>query len=303
MPDTIAAVIPTRNRPVDLGKAVVSINAQRRLPETLIIVDQSEGNESADSIRALFDDQSPVKLIYVHDPEISGLVEAKKVASEIADSDIVCFLEDDVVLEDGYIGSIETGFQANGEMLGCSGVITNQPYQSGFYRVMHGIFFRGIFKDPRVQIFGQKHDVAGDELLIPCDVLSGGLSAWRRQVLLEIPFDVANGFFMFEDMEYSTRVVKAYGHRLYINPSARLEHHMAAANRDPHGYRQRRKLKEVVLFYKKRSDWPGARTGLFCALLWWLAEANFRSVRGFTPGPLIGYCRGIADGISTKLID
>ena len=48
MTDSIAAVIPTRNRPVDLGKAVKSIIAQQRLPEALIIIDQSEGRESAD---------------------------------------------------------------------------------------------------------------------------------------------------------------------------------------------------------------------------------------------------------------
>ncbi len=302
MPTTISAVIPTLNRPDSLGKAVASIIRQKRLPETLIIVDQSEGNESLDSIKPLFTDESPIKLNYVHNPDISGLVEAKKVASEVSDDDIVCFLEDDVVLEDGYLENIELGFLEKEGMLGCSGVITNQPYQSGLYRFLHGIFFRGIFKDPRLAIFYQQHDTVGSIELICCDVLSGGLSAWRRQVLLEVPFDVANGFFMFEDMEYSTRVVKQYGHRLYINRSARLEHHMAPANRDPHGQRQRRKLKEVILFYKKRRNWPGAKRGLFLGMVWWLAEAGFRSLRGFTLWPFIGYWRGIVDGVSQKLV-
>ena len=302
MPTTISAVIPTRNRPVDLGKAVTSIIAQKRLPETLIIVDQSEGNESVDSIKPLFADESPIKLKYVHDPGISGLVEAKKVASEISDDDIVCFLEDDVVLEDEYLKNIELGFLDKEDMLGCSGVITNQPYQSGFYRFMHGIFFRGIFKDPRLAIFGQQHNAVDSIELIRCDVLSGGLSSWRREVLQRIPFDFANGFFMFEDMEYSTRVVKVYGHMLYVNKNARLEHHMAAQNRDPHGYRQRRKLKEAILFYKKRRDWPGARIGLFFSMMWWFVEATFRSLKVLRPGPLIGYWRGIFDGISSKLV-
>ena len=302
MPSTISAVIPTRNRPIDLAKAVVSVFDQQRQPETLIIVDQSEGNESVDSVKQLLANHSSINLNYVHDSSISGLVEAKKVASEISQDDIVCFLEDDVVLEDTYLKNIELGFVQNEDMLGCSGVITNQPHQSGFYRFVHGIFFRGIFKDPRVQIFGKRQDTGDSTGLIRCDVLSGGLSAWRREVLQKIPFDVANGFFMFEDIEYSTRVVKEYGHKLYVNKNARLEHHMAARNRDPHGYRQRRKLKEAVLFYKKRKDWPGAGIGIFCTTLWWLAEASFQSIRGLTPGPLVGYWRGIFDGISTDLV-
>lgn len=302
MANTITAVIPTRNRPGDLVKAVESIIRQKRPPEELIVVDQSEGNESAELIKPRFAAESPIKLLYIHDPDISGLVEAKKVASEVTLQDIVCFLEDDVVLEDGYLQNIEAGFDINSDMLGCSGVITNQPYQSGFYRFMHGIFFRGIFEDPRVKLFGESHAGADGKALIRCDVLSGGLSAWRREVLLNTPFDVANGFFMFEDMEYSTRVVKTYGHRLYVNLNARLEHHMAARNRDPHGYRQRRKSKEAILFYKKRRQWPGAKSGIFFGLLWWLAEATFQSARGLTPGPWIGYWRGVVDGVSTKLV-
>lgn len=302
MTETIAAVIPTRNRPVDLKKAVVSITGQRRLPESLIIVDQSESCESADSIKSLFDDYSSIKLNYVHDSKISGLVEAKMVASQISGHDIVCFLEDDVILEKGYLESIESGFESKQDMLGCSGVITNQPNQSVLYRFMHGIFFRGIFDDPRVQIFGQQNDAVDGDGLILCDVLCGGLSAWRREVLQSIPFDVDNGFFMFEDMEYSTRVVKECGRKLYVNTNARLEHHMAAANRDPHGYRQRRKLKEAVLYFKKRNDWPGAKSGLFFGMLWWLAEAVFRSFKVLKPGPFIGYWRGVFDGLSTKLV-
>ena len=297
---SLAAVIPTRNRPQDLEKAVVSILHQQRLPEVLMIVDQSEGDESADLIKPLLE-SSAIELIYLHDPVISGLVEAKKVAAETAVQDLVCFLEDDVVLEPGYFASIEAGFHQKDDMLGCSGVITNQPYQSRFYRLMHGIFFRGIFRDPRVRLFGES-DSSLNSGLIRCDVLSGWLSAWRREVLLQVPFDVANGFFMFEDMEYSTRVVKHFGHHLYVNPGARLEHHMAVRNRDPHGYRQRRKSREAILFYKKRRTWPGARSGLAMGLLWWFAEAIYRSLGGRTAGPLVGYWRGIVDGIHSEIV-
>jgi len=72
----------------------------------------------------MFDAETPVRLNYIHDPTISGLVEAKKVAGEMSSEDIVCFLEDDVVLEDGYLKCIEAGFSNTPDMLGCSGVLS-----------------------------------------------------------------------------------------------------------------------------------------------------------------------------------
>ena len=55
--------------------------------------------------------------------------------------------------------------------------------------------------------------------LIPSDYISGGLSAYRREVFEAVPFDVENGFFALEDIDFSTRVARAYGSRLYINPT------------------------------------------------------------------------------------
>ena len=81
--------------------------------------------------------------------------------------------------------------------------------------------------------------------MIRCDVLSGGLSCWRRRLFEVVEFDTTNGFFMLEDIEFSTRVVRAMGHHLYINPQARLEHHCSPVNRDRHGTRQRRKMIEL----------------------------------------------------------
>ena len=108
--NNITAVIPTRNRPDDLAKAVTSILTQTRPPDELIIVDQSPGNESRIRVESLMSGSKRIQLVYIHDPRISGLVEAKSVAAKRAGGDIVCFLEDDVVLEPDYIEQIEQGF-------------------------------------------------------------------------------------------------------------------------------------------------------------------------------------------------
>jgi GT2 family glycosyltransferase len=296
---TMSVVIPTKNRPDDLLKAVDSILAQTRPPEELLIIDQSEGMASEHAVRSRFEATAPTRLVYVHDTAITGLVDAKRVGSKRAAGDIVCFLEDDVILERDYMAQIESGFLAEPAMCGCSGVIVNVPRSSPMYIAAQRVFFRGIFRDPRLPLTARA--LNGGRQLMSCDVLSGGISSWRRDVFKHVQFDVANGFFMFEDMEFSTRVVKALGHHLYINPRARLEHHMSGVNRDRHGTRQRRKLREALLFYKKRSAWPGARGGLLLVMAWWLTEAAAQTVRLRSIGPLTGYLRGVADGIRTPL--
>lgn len=292
---TLSAVIPTRNRPDDLVKAVASVLVQTRTPLELIVIDQSPGDESARCVAAMMPAASPIRLVYVHDPAIAGLVAAKHAGSERAVGDVVCFLEDDVILEADYMEAIAAGFDSSPTMIGCSGIITNWPGASRSHIAVRSLFFRGIFHDPRLGAFAEA--IRGRRELIPCDVLSGGLSAWRRHVFGLVPFDTRNGFFMFEDMEFSTRVVRALGHHLYINPMARLEHLWSPVNRDIQGTRQRRKLTEAMAFYKKRATWPGARHGLLLVLVWWLAEAARQSVVVRGPGPVVGYVRGLIDGL------
>ena len=98
----ITAVIPTRNRPDGLAKAVASVLAQSRFPDEFFIVDQSHGDNSRLIVESLWPAESQIKLVYIHDTSIPGLVEAKRVAASRASGDIVCFLEDDIVLEVGY---------------------------------------------------------------------------------------------------------------------------------------------------------------------------------------------------------
>jgi glycosyltransferase involved in cell wall biosynthesis len=197
----ISPVIPTKNRPHDLLVAVQSIARQVRRPDQLVIIDQSGDVLGRDLVRAEMQRFPEVELTYVHDQAISGLVAAKAESLKFATGDVICFLEDDVVLEDDYIGEIEKGFLEDATMLGCSGVITNPPTAGRLYLLMFNIFHRGIYRDGRPVIYaGITHQSTG---LLASDVLSGGLSAWRDKVFDAVPFDVRNGFHMLVDFLFS----------------------------------------------------------------------------------------------------
>lgn len=298
--NVLSAIIPTRNRPDDLSKAVRSVCAQTRRPDELIIVDQSQGKRSLTQVELIMLKSFQIKLIYIHDANISGLVEAKHVGANLAKGAIVCFLEDDVILGPDYLEQIEKGFDTHPEMIGCCGIISNTPPYLFGYEFFFHFFHLGIFQDQRVGI--QRRINRFEKGLVPSKMLSGGVSAWRQEVFSAIPFDIANGFHMLEDIDFSTRVAMHYGDRLYINPKARLEHWPSPINREVLGSRQRRKLVEYIIFYKKRRDQRWATTSFIWLLLGLLFEAVLQALISRSFSVIEGFFSGIREGFSRVII-
>ena len=296
----MSVVLPTKNRPHDLDNALNSISKQSRLPNEFVIVDQSADNQSIQVVKSIMSQYKQIKLTYIHDPKISGLVDAKGVGVKHTTADIVCFLEDDVVLEADYLKQIELGFFNNPNMIGCSGVITNPPKVIFLYKFFFVIFHQGIFKDKRIDV-NENYSGFGNRL-IESDMISGGVSAWRREVFDKVEFDVANGFHMFEDIDFSTRVARHFGNRLFINPNARLAHYCSLINRDVLDIRQRRKVRECFTYYKKRKDWPSAAISFYWLLLGMLLESIFQSFSSMSFKPIQGYLLGFRDGFAKKII-
>lgn len=290
----ITAVIPTKNRPDDLMIALKSIYRQSRKPDQLVIIDQSHDTLSRDAATNEMKGFPEIELLYVYDPSIPGLVAAKAASLKIASGDVICFLEDDVVLETEYVGEIEDGFLQNKDMLGCSGIVTNPPKVSGLYLFSFEIFHRGIFLDCRPRIYSTINSECSK--LIESPVLSGGLSAWRREVFDHVGFDVKNGFHMIEDFEYSKRASNYFGKRFFINPKARLAHYFAISNRNSLDVRYQRKVVEYILYYKKNTTSSFALLALLWLLIGLSIDALVQSLQSRTLLPLIGYLRGLVTG-------
>lgn len=296
----ISIVIPTKNRSEDLLKAVASVIAQDRLPDELIIVDQSDSDVSQGMVQNMVETAGNlVRLVYIYDPCITGLVHAKKVGVFNSSGDVICFLEDDVVLEADYIRQMERAFDDQPTMMGCCGVITNLPELPPSYVRFFHMFHRGIFYDSRVGVHGY---LSGrDDTMIPSRFLSGGTSAFRKSVFEKVPFDLENGFFMLEDIDFSMRAIHIFGNSFFINLRARLAHYMSPVNRAVLGKKYRRKLREFIVYYKKH----GAGVQQLVCLIWLLVglwiEAFLNALHTRKMGPLTGYVMGLWDGVFWKV--
>jgi len=300
--NTVTVVIPTLNRPNDLCQAVQSIMKQTFIPDELIVVDQSQKDDSRIMVdKFLQNHVLTERLVYIHDASVSGLVDAKKVAVEHSQGDIVMFLEDDVVLDSSYIEVLEKGFIEHPEMMGSCGVVQAVAGSGAFYTALFHFFHRGIFHDPRVGIHGNEGAV--NQGLVRSNYLSGGLSAYRREVFERVPFDILNGFFALEDIDFSMRAAREFRDcGFYINTGAVLDHRMSPLNRAKLFPRYERKLREYICFYKKHRNVRLAQLNLLWLITGLLTEALVFSVKFRSFDPLTGTVSGIINGIRHKIV-
>jgi len=296
----ISAIIPTKNRASDLSNALKSIFDQSVLPDELIIVDQSDTVESKRSAFEILESYDYKSCVYIYSRDIKGLVEAKHVGTKHAKGEIILFLEDDIILDRQYIEVMKNCFQTHPDLVGCCGVITNPPSSSFIKRYIFDVFHTGLFHDPRNQIYGENQN--NEYNLTPSNKLSGGCSAWKAQVFENIHFDTFNGFHMLEDIEFSMRVAKIYRRELYINMDAKLQHNCSPINRDNEYDRQRKKLIEYFIFYKKKSESFRHLVEFVWLLMGLLLDALFQSVRAGSIKPILGYLEGVIMGVKKTVI-
>src|SRR5437763_4441578 len=111
----LSVIVPTKNRPAEVRRTVESLVGQSRLPDELIIVDQSDAPVQLDCL--------PFALQHIHNPHLMGLTAARNAAMRVAHGDVWLFLDDDVVLEPNFIEELLAAYTP--DVTGVSGIITN----------------------------------------------------------------------------------------------------------------------------------------------------------------------------------
>lgn len=224
---SLTAVIPTKNRPDDLALTIESLLRQTVLPEELIIVDQSSSNASQDQTMtqlslARSSTQNTSALIYIRDPNLSGLTAARNRSLGEVRTELVLFLDDDVVLESDFVEQILETYRQYPNATGVSGIVTNYSLPPVLSRYWTSIFARGIFRDDRQPVYWRAQDRLQ---LKPVRVsrLGGGLMSFRMRAIEGVRFDESLiGACDGEDVDFTVRL--GSNAVLLIAPKARLLH-------------------------------------------------------------------------------
>jgi GT2 family glycosyltransferase len=217
-------VICTRNRPDDLHACLETIATQTSLPDVVWIVDASSNDDTEVVCRAANTPAMPVHHVR-SEPSTSR---QRNTGVRRSGSDVVHFLDDDVLLERDYLSEILRVFLDQPGALGVGGLPTNLPdFTPGWLR---RLFAPASTQQGRVLASGRGvlvYDVDGPTYV---DWLSGCCMSFRRTAVLREPFDEGmTGYALGEDLDMSYRV-RQHG-RLVVTPSARLVHLESPTNR------------------------------------------------------------------------
>jgi len=217
---SLSIIIATKNRPADLEKAIQSVLVQTRLPNELVLVDQSPERSFAKPIN--------IPIRYIHDPGLSGAGTARNAGMDVASGDIWLFLDDDVILEPDFIEKILAAYREG--VTGVSGVVTSYSRPALGQLLWETLFVRGPFLDDRQRVYWRAERLKAAKP-IRVRQFGAGLMSFRSCVIKQLRFDPnLAGASPGEDIDFCARLPR--GSVLLITPRARLFHKRSPAGRN-----------------------------------------------------------------------
>jgi GT2 family glycosyltransferase len=248
-PFPVSVLICTRNRFAATIKCVRTLVAQTRLPDELVVVDSSDAVGLEEELAAVV---AAANLPMRYHRSAPGLALQRNVGIGLTRGAVIVFLDDDTVLEKEYIEKIAEAYQADkdGTVAGVQGSFVHEKTMGWL-----GTRFRRFFMLPgftgrgRMQASGFPSYIDLPEKIVEVDMICGGNTAYRREVLDQFQWNEAfRGYAYMEDDDYSYRVSREF--RLVQTPKARMVHEHVASARDNMEDSLRMEVRNHALFFR-----------------------------------------------------
>ncbi|MDN3618932.1 glycosyltransferase family 2 protein [Polaribacter undariae] len=245
-------IICTYMRSTALLKLLKTVAIQSLYPDEILIIDGSTN----DLTKEILEQHVFENLIYYKVfPEERGLTKQRNFGVDRirTDIDIVCFLDDDTLLEKDYFEYLIGTYKTCPEALAVGGYITNevewklseekhtnQFYYDGWAR-KESLRFKlrkklGLLDNtppgwmPKFSNGRSVSFLPPSDKVYPVEQIMGGVASYRKEVFKELSFSkYFEGYGLYEDADFSLRLAKKG--KLYINTAAKLEHHHDVAGR------------------------------------------------------------------------
>lgn len=242
-------VICTYMRPVALLELLDSVKLQTLYPDQILIIDGSSNEETKTALeKNLFQNLH----YFLVSKEHRGLTRQRNfgISKVTGDSEIVCFLDDDTVLEKGYFENLIGTYSNHPDALGVGGYITNEVqwenvgnnyiskpdefYFDGWKRKESKRFIirkkLGLDSDKSPGFMPEFSNGRGVGYLPPSgktykvEQFKGGVASYRKTVFDSFAFSpYFEGYGLYEDADFTLRLSKTGN--LYFNSNARLAHY------------------------------------------------------------------------------
>jgi glycosyltransferase involved in cell wall biosynthesis len=243
---TVSVVIITLDRPTEVTDCLASL-AQQTVPLLeVLVVDASAGTATQERVEQARANGLPAR----HLAAARGVAYQRRVGAEAAQGDVVLYIDDDVLLETGFVAAILDVFRReDGKRIGG---VTGHNTANRRRRVpsvrnlVRWCCFLPMPGSGRFRLSGMHTTANGRRGVRRVEYLGGAFTAYRRDVLAECPPDSERFPSMFEDVDLAWRVSRRY--RNYYTEHARCVHLAAAAHR-PSAREHARKMSEAYATY------------------------------------------------------
>ena len=248
-------IICTYMRPSPLLQLLQSVQGQTIYPDEILIIDGSTNDETQ---LALTENQFPNLYYFAVPPEQRGLTRQRNYGIERVGTamEVVCFLDDDTVLEKEYFEQLLKTYEIYPEALGVGGYIVNESQcefvGDGYQAKTDEYYFDGWKrKDGSRFILRKKLGLDSDcppgfsppfshsrsvgflppsGKIYEVEQFMGGVSSFRKTVFASLRFSTYfEGYGLYEDADFTLRLSKKGN--LYVNTAARLNHYHDSSGR------------------------------------------------------------------------
>jgi len=233
-------------RPNVLQNLLNSVTKQTLYPNEIIIVDGSKDNETQKL--ELTVKYKNLQYFLVEEKD-RGLTKQRNIGiTEVADnSEVICFLDDDIVLETNYFEELINTYNVKKEAFGVGGYITNEVRWEKVDKQSSDrkFFIDGYERNEGSRFLLRKRfglttkDIPGimptyshgrsvgylppSGKIYPVEFFMGGVSSYRKEVFNKINFsEYFEGYGLYEDLDFCLRLSTMGS--LYVNTNARLAH-------------------------------------------------------------------------------
>jgi len=253
-------IICTYMRPEPLLKLLKSVQVQSLYPDEILIVDGSLNNETES---VLLKNQFKNLKYFLVDNEDRGLTKQRNFGIKNVSNatEIVCFLDDDTILEADYFENLLETYNSFSEALGVGGYISNEikweEVSEDYVPKINEFTFDGWKrKDGSRFVLRKRLNLDSDcppgfsssfshgrsvgflpptNKVYEVEQLMGGVSSFKKSVFEKLSFSTYfEGYGLYEDADFTLRVSKIGS--LYLNTSAKVGHYHAPSGR-PNQYR------------------------------------------------------------------
>ena len=283
----VLVVIPTWNRPADVGRCLKSLASVAYPSWELLIVDQSD-DDATQRLAETYRSCLP-KLTHQRVPE-RGLCRARNLGLERAGADIVAYIDDDCTVTSDWLAEVTAAFRRHPAATLVFGSVHAAPHDSREVVVP-------------AMVFDRERTVAGS--FTPAESgMGASMYLWPARSLHRQHFDVHLGagtrWAAAEERDFVCRLIRA-GDTVVLTPAIQVWHHGSrslkegAAGRLFRGYALAIGAADMKMI--RCGDWASLWRALsrICRYVITVLSALATGRRPLGLGALVMYVRGLAE--------